>query len=59
MRTIRVSVEIAEDRFRAYESEAERRGTTVERLVEEMVHGLLDELDREEREGADHIIIPS
>ena len=59
MRTVRVCLEIPEDRFRAYEGEAQRRGTTVERLVEQGVHGLLEELDREEREGTDHLIIPS
>jgi len=59
MRTVRVCVEIPEERYRAYESEAERRGTTVECLVEQVVHGLLDELDRDEREGTDHLIIPS
>ena len=59
MRTVRVCVEIPEERFRAYESEAERRGTTVERLLEQVVHGLLEELEQEEREGTDHLIIPS
>ena len=59
MRTVRVCVEIPEERYRAYESEAERRGTTVEILLEQVVHGLLEELDQEEREGTDHLIIPS
>jgi hypothetical protein len=59
MRTVRVCVEIPEERYRAYKGEAERRGTTVENLVEQVVHGLLQELDREEREGTDHPIIPS
>jgi hypothetical protein len=59
MRSVRVCVEIPEERYRAYESEAERRGTTVERLVEQVVHGLLEELDQDEREGTDHLIIPS
>jgi len=59
MHTVRVCVEIPEERYRAFESEAERSGTTVERLVEQMVRGLLDELDQEEREGTDHLIIPS
>lgn len=59
MRTVRVCVEIPEERFRAYESEAERRGTTVEHLLEQVVHGLLEELEQEEREGTDHLIIPS
>jgi hypothetical protein len=58
MRTVRVCVELPEDRFRVYKAEAERRGTTVERLVEQVIHGLLSELDQEEREGTDHPIIP-
>ncbi len=59
MRTVRVSVELPEERFRAYQGEAERRGTTVQQLVEKVVEGLLRELDREEREGTDHPIILS
>jgi len=59
MRTVRVCIEIPEERYRAYESEAERRGTTVEQLVQQVVHGLLEELDQDEREGTDHLIIPS
>jgi hypothetical protein len=58
MRTVRVSVEIPEERYRAYECQALCSGTTVERLVEEMLQGLIEELDQEEREGTDHPIIP-
>jgi hypothetical protein len=59
MPTVRVCVEIPEERYSAYEGEAERRGTSVENLVEQVVNGLLQELEREEREGTDHPIIPS
>ena len=58
MRAVHVCVELPEDRFAVYKAEAERRGTTVERLVEQVIHGLLGELDQEEREGTDHPIIP-
>jgi hypothetical protein len=58
MRTVRIGVEIPEERYRAYKSQAECNGTTVEELVEQVVRGLLDELDREERKGDDHLIFP-
>jgi len=59
MPTVRVCVDISEEHFRAYRDEAERRGVTVECLVQQMVQGLVEELDREEREGTDHPIIPA
>lgn len=58
MHVVHVRLEIPDERFRAYEAQAECSGTTVERLVEQMIRGLLDELDQEEREGTDHPIIP-
>jgi hypothetical protein len=59
MPTVRVCVDITEDHFRAYQDEATRRGVTVEDLVQQMVQGLVEELDRDEREGTDHPIIPA
>jgi hypothetical protein len=59
MPTVRVCVDITEDHFRAYQDEATRRGVSVEDLVQQMVQGLVEELDREEREGTDHPIIPA
>ena len=59
MPTIRVCVDITEDHFRAYQDEATRRVVSVEDLVQQMVQGLVEELDREEREGTDHPIIPA
>ncbi len=59
MPTVRVCVDISEEHFRAYEDEAARRGVTVEDLVQQMVQGLVEELDRDEREGTDHPIIPA
>ena len=59
MPTVRICVDIAEDHFRAYEHEAARRGVSVEALVQQMVQGLVEELDQEQREGTDHPIIPA
>jgi len=59
MPSVRICVDITEDHFRAYQDEADRRGVTVEDLVQQMVQGLVEELDREEREGTDHPIIPA
>jgi len=59
MTTVRICVEIPEEQYRAYQDEAVRRGVTVEDLVQQMVQGLVEELDREEREGTDHPIIPA
>ena len=59
MPTVRVCVDITEEHFRAYQDEATRRGVTVEDLVQQMVQGLVEELDRDEREGTDHPIIPA
>ncbi len=59
MPTVRICVDITEDHFRAYQDEATRRGVSVEDLVQQMVQGLVEELDREEREGTDHPIIPA
>jgi hypothetical protein len=59
MPTVRICVDITEDHFRAYQDEAQRRGVSVEKLVQQMVQGLVEELDRDEREGTDHPIIPA
>ena len=59
MPTVRICVDISEEHFRAYQDEAERRGVGVEQLVQQMVQGLVEELDRDEREGTDHPIIPA
>jgi len=59
MPTVRICVDITEDHLRAYQGEAKRRGVSVEDLVQQMVQGLVEELDRDEREGTDHPIIPA
>jgi hypothetical protein len=59
MPTVRICVDLPEERFDALKGEADRRGVSVENLVERMVQGLVEEMDREEREGTDHPIIPA
>jgi hypothetical protein len=59
MKRIRVWVTVPDERFRAYEDEAKRRGVTVESLVEQTVEVLLREEEEEIREGTDHPIIIS
>ena len=58
MRKVRVCIELADERYRSFESEARRRGVSVESLLEQMVAGLLRELEQEEDDGVDHPIIP-
>jgi hypothetical protein len=53
-----VTIDLDDRKYRHLQSEAERRGVTVESLVQQMVQGLLREMEQEEREGTDHIIIP-
>lgn len=59
MPKVTVCVELDPGRFRAFESEARRRGVSVESLLQQTVEGMLNELEREETEGTDHPIIPS
>ena len=56
LRRVRVCVDLPEEHYRAFESEAKRRGVTVEALVEQTVQGLFEELEQEEQEGTDHPI---
>jgi hypothetical protein len=51
MPKIRIEAEVSEEHLRAYEGEAERQGVKVEALVEQTVNALLQELEREERDG--------
>jgi hypothetical protein len=59
MPRVQVWADLGDDTFRAYQDEARRRGIAVERLVEGVVNGLLEELERERKEDANHPIIPS
>ena len=58
MPKVTVCVELEPERYRAFQSEAQRRGVTVESLLQATVEGMLSELEREETEGTDHPIIP-
>ncbi len=56
---LRIWVDLPDEAYRSYVNEGRRTGVEVETLVQQTVDGLLRELDREEREGTDHVIIPS
>jgi len=58
MTKVEICIELAQEVYLGFQREAERRGVTVESLVEKTVNGLLEELQREEEEGTDHPIIP-
>jgi hypothetical protein len=59
MPKVHVWADLGDDTFLAYKHEARRRGIAVESLVEEVVNRLLEELQREHKEGSDQPIIPS
>ena len=57
MRRVQVYIELSDVEYRHYEEEGRRHGVTVETLVHKMIQGLVQEMQREEREGTDHPII--
>jgi hypothetical protein len=59
MTKVQIWVELSDDVFVAYEREAQRREVPVETLVEQTVNVLLEELERDEKEGTDHTIGPT
>lgn len=59
MTRVQICVDVPEDHFRAYEDQAKRQGVSVESLVRQTLQCLLEEAEREEEEGTDHIIIPA
>ncbi|MHC4079015.1 MAG: hypothetical protein ACYTGW_05495 [Planctomycetota bacterium] len=59
MTKVQIWVELSDDVFVAYEREAQRREVPVETLVEQTVNVLLEELERDEKEGTDHTIAPT
>ncbi|MCD4747782.1 MAG: hypothetical protein K8R59_00280 [Thermoanaerobaculales bacterium] len=59
MTRVQICVDVPEDHYRAYADEAERQGVTIESLVRQTLQCLLEEAEREDREGTDHLIIPS
>ena len=56
MTKVRVCVELEDGHYRSLASEAERRGVSVESLVERMTQQLIVELEEEERQDPDHPI---
>ena len=59
MTKVKICVELSEAVYREYEREAKRREVSVEQLLEQTVHALLKENEREEQEGTDHPVIPA
>ncbi len=61
MRKLQVWAELSDEHYRAYESEARRRGVPIEELVQQTVNCLLRELEEEEEEGCgpDHLVSAS
>jgi hypothetical protein len=59
MTKVQLCVDVPEDHYRAYVDQAERQGVTVESLVRQTLQCLLEDAEREDEEGTDHIIIPA
>ena len=59
MTKVQICVDVPEDHYRAYEDQAERQGVTVESLVRQTLQCLLEDAERADEEGTDHIIIPA
>ena len=59
MTKVQICIDVPEDHYRAYSNQAERQGVTVESLVKQTLQYLLEEADRENEEGTDHLIIPA
>ena len=59
MTKVQICVDVPEGHYQAYRDQAERQGVTVESLVRQTLQYLLEEAERENEEGTDHIIIPA
>ncbi len=59
MTKVQICVDVPEDHYRAYADQAERQGVTVESLVRQTLQCLLEDAERADEEGTDHIIIPA
>ena len=57
MTKVKICVDLPDEHYRLFESEAKRRGVAVESLVEQCVAELVRELEQEEHDGTDHPII--
>jgi hypothetical protein len=58
MTKVRVCIEVKKSDLAIYEREAKRQGMKVEALLEQMVAGLIEELEDQERHGTDFEITP-
>ena len=58
MTKVQVCIEIKKSDLATYEKEAQRRGVKLEQLLEQMVDGLIKELEEQERQGTDFEITP-
>ena len=56
MRKVQVWAEFTDEHFQAYQSEAQRQGVKVEKLIEQTVNCLIKELEQEEAEGPEYTI---
>lgn len=59
MRKVRISLDIDDEVYMAFQREGQRLNVSIESLLERTVQGLLREMHREEAEGTDHPIIAS
>ena len=59
MTKVKITVELEDAHYRSLVFEAERRGVSVESLVERMTQRLVRELEEAERSGTDHPISTS
>jgi hypothetical protein len=58
MRKVQIGIELDEEDYHSFETEAQRVGTTVEALVERVLRGLYRDLKHERQEGNHPIIFP-
>jgi hypothetical protein len=57
MPKVQVWVELSEEHLRQLTDAAKRRGVPVEELVEQTVNRLVEENERDQRDGTDHPIV--
>lgn len=59
MSKVHICIEVTEQALRTFDAEARRRGVTVQALIENMVAGLIREMESQEESGTDFQVIPS
>jgi len=57
MPTVQISIELSEEHLRRVADAAKRRGVSVEKLLEQTVNRMIEENERDARDGTDHPII--